>query len=478
MKTLKNYLGLLLLSTLIFTSCSKEDAGTAENTNPDMAVLSFAPILEDLENAVATSRQAEGDIPACSDAAPAYVNIILSSDGVDVVGQEGTPFRIDLVAGQLFTQEVTELELEPGTYSLDYFEVFDADDNRIWVAPGVGGDLADFVENPLPLEINLGAGVKKYVDVEVLCFDDRLVNEYGYLFFDIIPEVAIKFCIFGNYCDETGRDFPAEYSVSVWSGTDSSGAPLYTDVPNVTGTYENGDFYADPLCFALPDTDGLDEYYFEITLRSSDEYGTVEETIIRAGAITDDIVRSFFDGENNLDYFHFRENCDGDDNVPIFPDPTSTSDYYKTCAYPINGTTSIALAFLEVQDNTTLKTTILAANVTPDQEHMQHLHGFDGGENSTCPPSSADTDDDGFISLAEGEPFYGGVQLALTNEDDSYPVANSVGVYTYQRTFDLTGVTLPDWENMSLVIHGADVEGSYEPTLPVACGEVNNLLPE
>lgn len=474
MKTLKNYLSLLLFSTLVFTSCTKEDAGLVDNTNPDMAILSFAPILDNLANAVTSGRQAEGDIPACSDAAPAYVNIILSRNGTDVVGQEGTPFRINLVAGQLFTQEVPQLQLEPDTYVLEYFEVFDADDNRIWVAPGAGGELANFVDNPLPLEINLGAGVKKYVDVTVLCFDDRMVNEYGYLFFDLVPEVAIKFCIFGNYCDETGRHYPAEYSVSVWSGTSSAGAPLYTNVSNVTGYYDNGDYYAEPLCFALPDTEGLDEYYFEITLRSSDEYGEVEERIIRTGVINDIIVKTFFDGDNNLDYYHFREGCEGDDSPPIFEDPDSPAKYYKTCAYPMNGTTSIALAFFELQ-NKILKTTVLAANVTPNEEHMQHLHGFTGPGNSTCPPPGADTNNDGLISLAEGVPYYGGVQLALTNEDGSYPEANSFGLYTYQRTFNLTGMTLPDWENMTVVVHGKNVNGSYDSTLPVACGQVNNL---
>jgi hypothetical protein len=248
-----------------------------------------------------------------------------------VVGTVNDPFRVNLVAGQIFTEEVAELELDPDVYSLDYFTVHNAAGEMIWIAPQTGSALGEFVDVTLPLSIDLRAGVKKYVDVSVLCYDNRDVNEYGYLFFDLDTNEAIKFCIFGNYCPpaEGGRHYPAEYSVSVWSGTDATGTPLYTDVQNQTGYYDNGDYYAEPLCFALPDTDGTDNYYFEITLRSSDEYGNVEERVIRQGSINDIIVKSFFDGDDNLDYYHFREGCDGDDGPPIFETPGSPAEVLR-----------------------------------------------------------------------------------------------------------------------------------------------------
>lgn len=472
MKNFRHYLGLLTVVALLFTSCSKDEANPVD-LGGEKATLSLGAVLNDLAANRASTKQAITDMPECTNDAPSYVEIVLSQGGSDVVGSNNNPFRIDLVTGQIFTQEVSELELTPGNYSLDHFAVFNADGDLIWLSPK-GGDLAQFVDTPLPLNIELNAGVKKYVDVPVLCYDQRDVNEYGYVFFDIDTNTAIKFCIFGNYCPPSGRHYPASYSVSVWSGNSTAGAPLYTDVQNATGYYENGDYYAEPLCFALPDTEGEDEYYFEITLRSSDEYGQVEERVIRAGSITDDVVRTFFDGDNNLDYYHFREGCDGDDSPPIFPDPLSPADFYKTCAYPMNDSNSVALAYFEVQDNI-LKATILAAGVTPNQMHPQHLHGFDDGTNSVCPPASADEDGDGFISLAEGAPYYGGVKLSLDNEDGTFPTANAAGLYTYQRTFDLGGMSLPAWQNMSVVVHGRNVNGTYNATLPVACGQVDNL---
>lgn len=256
---MKNYhrlTGLFCMLALIFTSCSKEE------TNPvnkeDLATLSFTAIVNDLAKK-SNDKQSIGEIPSCSDATAAYVEIVLSQDGADVVGSSESPFRIDLVAGQIFTEEVSELELAPGDYSLDHFMVFDADGNLLWIAP-TGGPMADFVDSTLPMDISLGAGVKKYVDVSVLCYDDRDVNEYGYLFFEIDTNRAIKFCIFGNYCDPTGRHFTASYSVNVWSYADGViGDQLYDKEKNSVAIDENGDMAAAPLCLILPDNDGLDE---------------------------------------------------------------------------------------------------------------------------------------------------------------------------------------------------------------------------
>lgn len=475
MKNLKTSLSFIAIIALLFTSCSKENDGLG-NPDADKVTLTFGAIVNDLVTNRSSDKQSTGDIPECSSDTPAFVEVVVSQNGTNIVGSISSPFQIDLVSGQIFTEEVAELELVPGNYTLDHFTVHNSAGDIIWVAPKSNSEMAGFVESALPLNIDLNAGVKKYVDVSVLCFDNRDVNEYGYLFFDLDTNEAIKFCIFGNYCPpaEGGRHYPASYSVNVWYGTDASGTPLYTDVQNQTGYYDNGDYYAEPLCFALPDTAGEDDYYFEITLTSSDEYGNVEERVIRQGSINDLIVKSFFDGEDSLEYYHFREGCEGEDETPIFENPQSPADYYKTCAYPMNGTTSVALAFFEVQNNM-LKATILAAGVTPNQQHPQHIHGPEDGSNATCPPASADTDGDGFISLVEGLPYYGGVQLSLVNEDGTFPTANAAGFYNYQRTFDLSGESLSAWENLAVVVHGRNINGTYEASLPVACGQVDNL---
>ncbi|NJW51946.1 hypothetical protein [Salinimicrobium oceani] len=481
MKNFKTLMGTFVLFAFLFTSCSKEENVPANDT--EKATLSFGAIVNDLVNNSNKSSNKDhlGDFPVCSDAQPAYVMIALSQDGNDVVGSMEAPFRVDLVQGQIFTEETPELELEPGDYSLDHFMVYDAAGNVIWIAP-TGGPMAEYVDNPLPMDISLGAGVKKYVDVSVLCFDDRDVNEYGYLFFDIDTNEAIEFCIFGNFCDETGRHYTAEYSVDVWTYSNgTAGEQLYNNVMNSVEMDANGDLASAPVCFALPDTEGMDEYYFEITLLDGEGYNA-SERIVRAGVITDEEVRMFFDGDDNLDYYHFRTGCDNDDNVPVFQDPEEDANFYKAVITELNDSNAKGLAYLKLEDNR-LYTTVLASGTEANMVHPQHIHGFEDDRNSVCPPADADTDGDGLISLEEGGPFYGGVLLSLVEEDGDFPTANTWGVYTYSQSFMLgegdlvTAEEIDPLQNRAIVLHGMTVDGSYVATLPIACGQVQMIEP-
>lgn len=304
----------------IFSSCSKDEVVT-EKVDSDKAVLSFGAVLNDLADNYSTSKQAL-DLPGCSDGVPAYVEVVLS--GTAAVGTMDNPLIVDLNPTpadydddgeeEYFTMESPDLELEPGPYSLDFFAVYDADDNLLWLAPSDGGIFDDWVES-LPMAFDLGAGTKKYLDVDVVCFDDRFVNEYGYMFFDIIENEAIEFCIFGNVCDEDGRHAVAEYEVDVWYGEDATGAVLYTDLGNTVETNDDGDLYSEPVCFSLPDRAGEDSYYIEISM---------DGAVIRSGVMTDGDVRDLFDGDDDVDYYHFREgNCGNDDQPDLFDEETS-----------------------------------------------------------------------------------------------------------------------------------------------------------
>ncbi|CAL67028.1 hypothetical protein [Christiangramia forsetii] len=490
MKRIKNYLAFCSIFALLLAGCSKEETGEVPGDPASNATLSFGAILNQAERAQAAQKAHLADFPVCSEATPDHVRYVLS--GPVNVGTLQNPAEVDISPNpgdydddgedEFFTLESDDLELPEGTYTLEYFAVYDDEDNLIWVAPLAGEELANYVDNPISADgFFLSAGTKKYLDVDVLCYDKRIVNEYGYLFFELETFKALDFCIFGNYCDENGRHFVASYSVDVWVYEDGAkGEQLYNDVPNNVEIVD-GEPTADPVCFALPDTSADDEYYFEITLLNGPGYTSDDAgTVIRQGVITEAEVRSFFDGDDNLDYYHFREGIEdcGDDNVPIFPDPTDEAMVYKSCLKSLNDSGVVAFVYAKLEGNK-LTTNTYGFDTTPNQMHPQHIHGFADDSNATCPPeSAADDDEDGddrFISIPEGAPFYGPIQLTLNYADDSFPMSDANGKFEYERVFMLSGETrglIDPLQRKAVVVHGRMVDGEYVATLPVACGQL------
>ena len=308
MKNFRIYLSFIAVFALLFTSCSKDEA-TGENSSEN-ATLSFGAMVQDLAAKASTKQANLDDLPDCTDDVPAYVEIVLMQGETEVVGTASNPYQVNLVAGKLFTEEDPALELVPGDYILDHFAVYNEGGDLIWIAPRVGGALADWVENPLPMDISLGAGVKKYVDVPVLCFDNRDVNEYGYTFFELDATPVYEYCFFANYCDPSGRHWPARYSVDI----SIDGEPIYTGVINNVNINNDGDPYADPLCFDLPILPGFetDENYIHYTVTLLDwenVYDAAPMASIEGDLSAADIMANF-EGSDEVEYEHLRFGCD------------------------------------------------------------------------------------------------------------------------------------------------------------------------
>ncbi|SDK79465.1 hypothetical protein SAMN04488034_101492 [Salinimicrobium catena] len=310
MRKFQIYLAFLAAFALVFTSCSKDESDTI--ATEEKATLSFGAIVADMANKSADKQSDVGDLPTCSEDSPAYVEVVLMKGDEYVIGED-EPYRVDLASGQVFTKEDEALELEPGQYTLEHFATYDAEGNLIWIAPK-GGVLEKFVDAPLPLNIDLGAGVKKYVDVSVLCYDDRDVNQYGYQFFEFNTTKAMEFCFFANYCAPSGRHFPARYSVEF----SVDGEVIYEAEENINnvGVNEYGDNYADPICFALPDLSEYadDEEYIDYTVTLLDSEGVYDapENMTITGSLSRNEIEANFDGDSNVDYEHLRFGCDGE----------------------------------------------------------------------------------------------------------------------------------------------------------------------
>jgi LPXTG-motif cell wall-anchored protein len=162
-----------------------------------------------------------------------------------------------------------------------------------------------------------------------------------------------------------------------------------------------------------------------------------------------------------------------------------------------SGATGTAMLLL---DGDMLTVTIEATGLSPDLPHAQHIHGEIGADN-TCPPPEADTTGDGFISVAEGAPFYGGILVSLTTSGettpgdglalDRMPTADASGNLSYSRQFAVSSEIAANLSGLRIVQHGIDLDDSgaydgekpssidpfvpFEATVPANCGGITLL---
>lgn len=331
MKFINKYIALVAVFAMMFTSCSKDESSEVVDDAELQAVeITFGASLNDLVDRAAQSMSKDhfNTIPDCSDAEPAVARIDFSYGG----SSYQTDVAILKDANGYFTDYSEDLKiLVPNngqvTISLDGFMVYDGDPdntgNLIWVAPKESdGDFDGYVDQALPFDFTVEDGTKPYIDVEVLCFDRRMVNEYGYVFFDILPEVIYPLCLFVNYCDEDGRHYVADYSIDLYFGEDASGIQLYDHTESSamasTGDYGDGQYYADPLCLVVPGPPanlGDNEPYLYMVLYPQDWDGTgdIDNSPIQGITLSWNMVKSLLNGDGTTnEYYHLLiGECEG-----------------------------------------------------------------------------------------------------------------------------------------------------------------------
>ena len=164
--------------------------------------------------------------------------------------------------------------------------------------------------------------------------------------------------------------------------------------------------------------------------------------------------------------------CDDDDDNENMDNMIS----YEAQLGSINDSGATGTATVTMQGDM-LTVNVIAQGMTPNQAHPQHIHGLEDGEKGTCPPASADTDEDGIITIPEGAPFYGEVLLPLQD----FPMADANGNINYEKSFILgengnpTAEDLADLEDRVIVLHGINSNDEYVATIPAACGELEEM---
>lgn len=330
MKTFKFYLALVVMFSLLLTSCSKDEVVSQDSISDNIASLSLGPVLQNMD----LNRQqiTPDDTPECSNLPPAFaqIRILYGDDDTEVI----TIVRILSDNQGLFTEYSDDLEIPiPSgetsvSVTLTDFVVWSDDGGApgevIWVAPKDGSEYDMFVDDPLENTFSLRAGSKNYVNVDVICFDDREVNLYGYQFFDITPVPLYEFCIFANYCSDAGRHYTADYTFSLYeydgNREDGKGDMIYSNLTPNTGN-DNGTYWADPLCVAVPGPGDLDSdvpyLIFEATVTDWPGYYIAEgNEMVITQLLTWDVIESLLDrdGDNETtNYWHIFFNCDEED---------------------------------------------------------------------------------------------------------------------------------------------------------------------
>jgi hypothetical protein len=145
--------------------------------------------------------------------------------------------------------------------------------------------------------------------------------------------------------------------------------------------------------------------------------------------------------------------------------------------------------------------------------HIQHMHGFETGQNAVTPDKDDDADRDGYVELLEGVPDYGGILLNLDDEAGNFPVTvGPDGSFRFNQTYHLAGDDAPHASHAGdavttfdklglnhLVIHGMSVpmgagagtrgevgttepmgsiafdQDTYKEVLPVAVAEIERM---
>ncbi|MCB7480655.1 hypothetical protein [Christiangramia sediminis] len=340
MKKLKISISVFAIFALLFTSCSKEETTSpGDDPNLQSVEITFGAALNDLVNrAASVNKDHFDDIPDCSAEPPSYVVLEISYDG-QPANTEG-PITLDILSDSdgYFTEysELLKIPVEDEgftTVTLESFMVYDSNDNLIWIAPieSVEGEFDGYVTNPLPYDFEVRDGTKPYIDVEVLCFDRRMVNEYGYPFFDLVPGELYPLCFFANYCPSVdGRHYVGNYAVDLYYDDGETRVQLYNSADAGSSPNTNDDNNsADPLClvvpgspFENPDTDYL--FYVITPLDWPGSYGDIDNTpLIEVGLSWNDVNGLLNADGETAEYIHLFIGCDTPiDECPGVPTPS------------------------------------------------------------------------------------------------------------------------------------------------------------
>lgn len=136
---------------------------------------------------------------------------------------------------------------------------------------------------------------------------------------------------------------------------------------------------------------------------------------------------------------------------------------YEVRFEALNGSGVTGTAKLDL-DGRKLEVDIQAEGLTPGEAHPEHIHGFPGAVRSTCPST-------GHEAEAAVEQLTGPPDLFL----EPFNKVGADGDLSFSQTFTIARDRLMPLKDRAIVLHGMMVNGKYDASLPVACGEIREV---
>jgi hypothetical protein len=136
----------------------------------------------------------------------------------------------------------------------------------------------------------------------------------------------------------------------------------------------------------------------------------------------------------------------------------NAAQHFTTTLTALNNSGVSGSGTLLLNSDNKLKINLSVNGLESNQSHEVAIRGLTSG-NATCPTSSADANKDGTISLSEAQPSFGSVLTALSTSQQAGE----------QLTASSSWLPLT---SRTIVVLGKTVNGTYDATLPVACGTI------
>ncbi|MBZ9651444.1 DUF4458 domain-containing protein [Psychroflexus montanilacus] len=296
MKNLLKTFNLLIacLALVFMYSCQDEESERASEEASGVEFLLSGHRVDDVKSDSKSGDTAK-DAEACDMAFASYA--ILELGGMD--------YTIDLKTwGDSYKTDL--IELDPGTYQVTSFQLYDGDDNPLYATPTSDSEFGAFVSQSLPFEVTVENYRKIEYDIEVLCIEEFTPPQFGFIFWDVSIKEVKNLCVFTNFCEPDSGHAVASLEAFIYPNEDSTSEADLIWSGSADGDFDSETEENELLCLKFPYDPSIptedQSYFIELYVNGVLFEGTMP--LDRVDEINAE------DG-----YLHLNENCDGDFDI-------------------------------------------------------------------------------------------------------------------------------------------------------------------